>query len=173
MPHNSFLKAVLVPVCSINKNNLFHPPRQGSPGAQKPLWNGEYQSASQNKALKITLISFYLIPFHARLTIPKPRMSLTSHISPGHFCPETGVQPPAEGGWMPSCPDLRDIISSIVDSSKAGTPSGRIFPGRFSARGRGYSKAELQRGKVLAALEKCLHGAGEERRPGRQRMQEG
>lgn len=91
-----FLKAVLVPVCSINKNNLFHPAQQGSPGAQKPLWNG----ASQNKALKITLISFDLIPFHARPTIPQPRMSQTSHISAGHFCPGAGMQPQAKGGWI-------------------------------------------------------------------------
>lgn len=43
-------------------------------------------------------------------------------------------------------------------------PSGRIFPGRVSARGKGHGKAELQSGKVLAALEKCLHGAAEEHR---------
>lgn len=159
-------------MCSTSKNNLFHPPWAGSPGAQNPLWNSVYKSASQNKAFKITLISFDLIPFHARPTIPKPRMSLTSHISPGHFCPEIGVQPQAKGVGRPRVrdPDLRDIISSIVDNNKAGTPSGRILPGRFSARGEGHSKALLQCAKVLAALEKRPHGAGE---PGRQRMQEG
>lgn len=31
----SFLRAVLDPICSANKNNLFHPLRQGSPEAQK------------------------------------------------------------------------------------------------------------------------------------------
>lgn len=115
-----------------------------------------------------TVISFDRIPFHARPTIPKPRISLSSHISPGHFCPEKNRSHEQKGVGRPCVrdPDLRDIISSIVDNNKAGTASGRIFPGRLSTRGEGQ-------GKERSWQPWKSHGAGEQCGPGRQRRQEG
>lgn len=50
-------------------------------------------------------------------------------------------------------PDLRDIISSIANN-KAGTPSGAIFPGKFSVRGEGHGKAGLTRNAKLALVKR-------------------
>lgn len=54
-------------------------------------------------------------------------------------------------------PDLRDIISSIVNN-KAGTPSGAIFPGKLSVRGEGHGKAGLTRNAKLALVKLVKHG---------------